>query len=131
MTVMYLDAWALRLAIYGALVAFAWQLHAEADKVTLVKNKQVIAGKITKDDRDGLEMDTGQGKRTFNSAEIAEVEWDVTDDNFHTAVSAFRSGAYNRAADVLQDILSSKETLDRIRPIARPYVFYLFAECKY
>ncbi|HLX62700.1 MAG TPA: tetratricopeptide repeat protein [Planctomycetota bacterium] len=115
-----------------ATLVCAFQARAEADKVTLVKNKEVISGRITKDDRDGLEIDMrGGAKRTVNSSEIADVEWDVSDENFHDAVGAFRSGAYVRAASSLESLIKDKESLDRVRPLARPYLYYLYAESKY
>lgn len=123
--------WSARTIAAVALAMGAWQACAEADKVTLVKNKQVVAGKITKDDRDGLEIDTGQGKRTFSSAEIQDVDWDVNEEGFHDGITSYRRGAFSSAADSLQPIVTTKESLDRVRPVARPYVFYIYAESKY
>lgn len=114
----------------------AWQARAEADKVTLIKNNDILSGRITKDDRDGLEIEIrertgGSVKRTLNSSEIASVDWDIAEEGFHDAVSAYRGGGYGRAADMLGAIRDTKESIERVRPVARPYIFYLFAECKY
>ncbi len=132
---MKVSPWSARIAriIVVALCAVgAGQARAESDKITLVKNKEVVSGKITKDDKDGLEIEMGAGaRRTFNSAEIGDVDWDVSTEGFREAVASFRSGAYSSAADGLQGIIEQKEVLDQVRAVARPYILYLYAECKY
>ena len=59
-------------------------VRAEADKVTLVRGREIVTGRITKDEREGLEIEirdrSGAAKRTFNSSEVAEVEWDVAEE---------------------------------------------------
>lgn len=128
------SAWKARLIVvaFCAIVGTRQARTAENDKVTLVKNKEAVTGKITKDDKDGLEMEVGGGaRRTFNSAEIADVDWDISTEGFRDAVNSFRSGSYSTAAEGLQAIIDQKEVLDQVRAVARPYLLYLYAECKF
>lgn len=127
--------------VYGAAYLFALGMllaanaRAEADKITLVKNKEVIVGKITKDDRDGLEMEfrdrAGVAKRTFNSSDVADVEFDVSEDGYHEGGTEFRKGSYDRAAEYFGSIATQAESLGRVRAIARPYILYMYAESLY
>ncbi len=124
--------WSARMCLVLGLALTACQLLAEADRVTLANRaKEVLLGKITKDDRDGLEIELSVGKRTLNSSEIADVDWDIGTEGFHEAVTAFRGGSYSHAIDNLQDIVDQKEHMDQVRAVARPYVQYLYAESKY
>ena len=125
-----------RMVVLALCAGVALSVCAESDKVTLV-NKTVKSGKITKDDKDGLEIELGDGKggggarQTFTSADIADVDWDSSAEGFHEGVTSFRRGAYSSAAESFQSILDQKELLDQVRPIARPYVYFMFAESKY
>ena len=110
-------------------------VHAEADKVTLIKGKEVVSGKITKDDRDGLEIEMREkggggtrARRTLNSNEILDVDWDLADQDAAEALRSYKQGAYSQAADTLSGIVGQKDTLERMRPVARPFLVYAYAE---
>lgn len=126
-----------RIVMMALCVLIGTSFCAESDKVTLVRNKEVKSGRITKDDKDGLEIELsdargGSGARqTFMTADIADVDWDLSAEGFHEAITAFRRGAYASAAETLQGIVDQKEALDSVRPVARPYVFFMLAESKY
>jgi tetratricopeptide (TPR) repeat protein len=114
-------------------LAFVLAAHAEADKVTLVKGKEVVSGKITKDDRDGLEIEirdraNSGAKRTLTSNEILDVEWDLADQDAADGLRQFKDGKYGQAAESLAGIVGQKEAMDRMRPVARPFLVYAFAE---
>ena len=122
----------LKLACVSACIFSVLQARAEADKVTLVRAREVVVGKITKDDRDGLEIEirdrSGAAKRTFNSNEVAEIEWDVSEEGFHEGGAAFHNGSFERAADLFGGIANQPDAMNRVRAIARPYVLYMHAE---
>ena len=105
-----------RMVLLALCAGVALSVCAESDKVTLV-NKTVKSGKITKDDKDGLEIELSDGKggggarQTFTSADIADVDWDSSAEGFHEGVTAFRRGAYSSAAESFQSILDQKEVL--------------------
>lgn len=102
------------------------------DKVTLVKKNETVAGKITKDDREGLELELkGGAKQTFKSSEIADIEWDIAEEGFHEGAAEFRKGSYDRAADSFGGIVTQADSLKRVRPVAQPYLFYMYAESLY
>ncbi|MEI6234482.1 MAG: tetratricopeptide repeat protein [Planctomycetota bacterium] len=125
-----------RMVLVGLCAVAAGAICAETDKVTLV-TKEVKQGRITKDDKDGLEIELADGRGgrgaliPITSAAISDVDWDVSAEGFHDAVMSFRRGAFGAAADSLQAIIDQKELMDQVRLVARPYVYYLFAECKY
>src|ERR1019366_3617475 len=98
------------LAVFAAALTLALAAHAETDKVTLLKGKEVLTGKITKDERDGLEIEirergAGGAKRTLNSNEILDIEWDLADQDAAEALRAFKQGAYGQAAETLSGIV--------------------------
>jgi len=98
--------------------------------------KDVKQGKILKDDKDGVEIELGDGKGRggivpIASALIADIDFDVNAEGFRDAVTAFKRGSYTSAAEGLQGLLESKETLDTVRAVARPYVYFLLAESKF
>jgi len=67
-------------------------------------------------------------KRTLSSDEILDVDWELADDSALEGMRAYKQGAYARAADSLSGVAGTKEALDRMRPVARAYLVYIYAE---
>ena len=101
------------------------------DKVTLVKNSEVLTCHVTKDDSSGVEITMQGGNRTFPPQEIADIEFDISDPDWVAAVAAYKAGSYGVAAQRLQGILSEKANIDSFRVEAKPYLFYVSADSLY
>ena len=101
------------------------------DKITLYKNNEVLSAHVKKDDSSGVEILIQGGARTLPPQEVADIEWDVNDPDWVSAVAAYKQGSYSNAAQHLQEILGEKVRVDAIRVEVRPYLYYLTADCLY
>jgi predicted Zn-dependent protease len=128
-------------SLCAALLALvACQARAESDKVTVLSGggkQEVVTGRINKDDRDGLEVEvkdarTGAvAKQTFNTSQVVAVEYDVPDENYHDAVTAYRINDFSTASTSLANLIGDKDAIEKVRPVVRPYIQFLYAECLY
>src|SRR4051812_18312508 len=97
------------------LSVFAQSAIRADDKLILVKNREVLSGRIKKEDVDSVQIEvkdprTGApGIVTRNSAEILDIEWDVNDEDWHEGVAAFKRGNYSLAVQSFQNIVGTKE----------------------
>ncbi len=115
--------------------AVANALQAE-DKVTLVRNNEVLMGRVKKEDAEQIEMEvrekTGQtGVRKLSPSDITDIEWDINDAEWREGYRHFKRGSYGKAAQSFNSIIGDKESLDKIRPEAKPYLFFMYAESLY
>ena len=107
----------------------AWTLD---DKVTLYRNNELLNGHVTKDESSGVDLEiTGQGSRQLQPTEVADIDWDISDKEWRTAIAQYKSGGYGSAAQRLAGLISEKESLDAFRREAKPYLFYVYADCLY
>jgi tetratricopeptide (TPR) repeat protein len=130
------SVWACWLLAIGFLAAGT--LRAENDRITKYKDNSVIAGKVNNADVAGVEIlvkdahTAGEGaKITLAAAEISDIDWDVNDQEWHAAMSAFDNAQYAKAAQSYQAILGDADGLNAFRKAAKPALYYYCAESLY
>jgi TolA-binding protein len=112
-------------------------LSAGEDKVVKYKNKEVVSGSVKSAELTGVEIEikdarTGAAaKMTLPASDIAEIEWDIADQEWRSGISAFNSGGYVVASRSFLSIINEKEDFDKIPNVAKPALIYYAAESLY
>jgi len=128
-------AWLLGAAL--ALGVAAWPLRGVEDRITKVKNNEVIVGEVKKAELTNVDMQVRDPRTqavanvSLAAAEIADIEWDVPMLEWRTAMGDFESAQYTKASQEFQSIVSDPEAFEKIRAAAKPTLYYLCAESLY
>lgn len=130
----------LRACVLGAALALgvaAGPLRGTEDRVTKVKNNEVIVGEVTRAELTNVDLRIKDPKTqavarvSLAAAEIADIEWDVPILEWRTAMSDYESAQYAKAAQGFQGILTDQGELDKVRAPAKAPLYYYCAESLY
>ncbi|HYF48168.1 MAG TPA: hypothetical protein VEJ63_02105 [Planctomycetota bacterium] len=119
--------------LFGLLALCACLSVRAEDKLILIKNNQVISGRIVKEDIENIQIELkGQGSVSYKPSEVLDIEWGITDPiDFRDGYNSFKKGAYGRAADTFGGLLKDEESMKTFPPQAKAYLNYIYAESLY
>jgi hypothetical protein len=123
------------ITVLAVLSLFAVVASATEDHVTKFKNKEVVVGRVKKADLNGIDIEIidPRTKAVANVAvqasEVADIDWDVSDQDFRGGMSAFDGGAYGQAAQRFHGTYNEPDSIGRAE--VKPALFYYYAESLY
>lgn len=112
-------------------------VNSADDKLMLVKNNEVINGRVKKADLTEVEIEIKDPKtmqlnqRKFKTEEVAEIEFDLPEREWREGMAAFTAGNYASAAQKFGAMTADSDDFAKIRNEVKPSLYYYLGESLY